>query len=92
MPRIIKEDIDRWYDCGIYPQTRVIYLGGLSADDLGNDVDFTEDGGITWNTSRRLIKGIHLLDSNGQVICFKQSVSKIQLDHFFWHKERIFRT
>lgn len=66
MPGLIKEDIDRWYDVGIYPRTRTIYLGGLNANDYGADETFVENPGINWNTARRLIKGIHLFDSNAQ--------------------------
>lgn len=62
MPSIIKEDIDRWYDYGLYPRTRTLYLGNLAHNDAGDDADYTADGGIYWNTSRRIIQGIHLLD------------------------------
>jgi ATP-dependent protease ClpP protease subunit len=66
VPGIIKEDIDRWYSLGVYPRTRTIYLGNIAEDDDGGDETFTEDWGIHWNTSRRVIMGIHLLDSNAQ--------------------------
>lgn len=66
MPSIVKEDIDRWYDVGVYPKTRMIYLGAISANDTGCESEFIEDSGVHWNTSRRLIKALHLLDSNAQ--------------------------
>lgn len=63
MPKIIKEDIDYWYNLGIYPQTRTIYLGGIMASD---SADEESEPGIYWNVTRRIIMGIHLLDSNAQ--------------------------
>lgn len=69
MPKLIKEDIDRWMEKGIYPQTRTIYLGGIENDDSNSDA--WVDGemgqpGINFNTARRVIMGIHLLDSCAQ--------------------------
>lgn len=76
MPRIIKEDIERWFEYGIYPQTRTIYLGGITHHDPGDDVDgMLEESGIYWNTARRIIQAIHLLDSNAQ--CGKKPITII---------------
>lgn len=69
MPSIIKDDIDRWYKLGIYPQTRTIYLGGMTEDDIIETAwvdDAMNQPGIYWNIARRIIMGIHLLDSNAQ--------------------------
>lgn len=63
---LVKEDIDRWYDLGLCTKTRVIYLGGLSGDDHGDDEDYTGEAPIYWNTARRLIKALHVLDSNAR--------------------------
>ena len=59
-PRIIKSDFDHWFDNGIQPETRVIYLGNISHND---EADCDEDPGIHWNTARRVIQSLHLLDT-----------------------------
>jgi len=61
--KLIKEDIDRWFDIGLYPQTRTIYLGDIAAYGEGSYSDFIEESGIYWNLSRRLIKSLHILDA-----------------------------
>lgn len=62
--RIIKEDIDRWFNTGIYPQSRTLYIGSMSDDDAGGD--FVEQPGIYWNTAQRVIKAFHLFEISGQ--------------------------
>lgn len=64
MPKIDKDYVDKWLDNGIDITTRVIYLGPIRGDDPGDEE--TEEPGIYWNTSRRIIKGIHTLDTNAQ--------------------------
>jgi ATP-dependent protease ClpP protease subunit len=68
MPAIIKEDIDRLFQLGIYLPTRTIYLGGIRDDDSVDEAwsDAADEPGIYWNTARRVIMGIHVLDSNAQ--------------------------
>jgi len=61
---LIKEDIDRWFEYGVYPRTRTIYLGGIHGYDHGEDEDHLGESGIYWNTARRMIQSLHLLDSN----------------------------
>ena len=57
-----REDLEIWYDYGINPRTRTLYLGGRAAHDEGDEYGFG-DPGIYWNTARRLIKGLHYLDA-----------------------------
>lgn len=66
MTRIVKDDIDRLYEKGLCTKTRVLYLGGLAGDDVGGDNDFVDETPIYWNTARRLIMGLHVLDSNAR--------------------------
>ena len=60
MAKIIKEDFDFWFSNGIQPNTRVLYLGNIAHNDEEAE---TDDPGIHWNTARRLIMGLHLLDT-----------------------------
>lgn len=55
------EDIDLLFTRGVYLKTRTIYLGGMSGDD---SADQDVDPGIQWNTARRLLLSLHLLEAN----------------------------
>lgn len=65
MPRLDKDYVDKWLENGINITTRVIYLGPMQFNDPGYEEE-TEEPGIYWNVARRMIQGIHLLDSNAQ--------------------------
>jgi len=56
MPRIVRDDIDRFFDCGIYPATRTIYMGSVDATEKS-------ESGVDAKMAERFIKGIHLLDA-----------------------------
>lgn len=64
MSKIDKDYADKWLEEGISINTRTIYLGSINSNDSYDETE--EEPGIYWNTARRLIKGIHLLDSNAQ--------------------------
>lgn len=59
--QIIKEDVDHWYSNGMYQRTRTVWLGGIA----GSDEADAADPGIDWNSARRVIMALHLLDSTG---------------------------
>jgi len=63
---LVKDDIDRWYDYGVSPSTRTVYLGTMNSGDPGNDETQLEESGIFWNTARRVMQAIHMLDANAQ--------------------------
>ena len=65
MPSIIKEDLDRLFEYGLYLRTRTIWMGGISDYDYGGE-ETDADPGVYWNTARRLIMALHILDSNAQ--------------------------
>ena len=52
-PTLIKDDIDKFYEYGIYPSSRTIYIG--SNDGEGNDE-------VDAQLAERAIKGLHILD------------------------------
>jgi len=58
MPRVIKDDIDRFMIYGILHTTRTIYLGEISATD-----DDVESPGVDYRLADRIIKSIHVLES-----------------------------
>jgi ATP-dependent protease ClpP protease subunit len=56
MPRLNRDDVDRFFDYGVYPATRTLYIGSMGAieeDETGTDYAMAEYA----------IKGLHLLDS-----------------------------
>ena len=57
-----REDIDRFYWYGINPRARVLWLGGIQEHDPGGDDAALEESGIYWNTARRMLMGLSLLD------------------------------
>lgn len=61
MARILRDDIDRFYDYGLNVPTRTIYMGSMDAD--------LEDGaetGVDYVMAERVIKGLHLLDASSE--------------------------
>lgn len=58
-----RDDADRLFWHGINARTHVLYLGGINEHDLGGDEDMAVEAGIYWNTARRLILGLSLLDN-----------------------------
>lgn len=56
--RIVKDDIDKFFDCDIYVPTRTIYMGSASYD--------AEHGesGCDGAMAERVIKALHILDSS----------------------------
>lgn len=57
-----REDLDRLFWYGISPRTRVLWLGGILENDHGSDETLQEEAGIYWNTARRIILGLSILD------------------------------
>lgn len=60
------DDIDRFYYYGINPRTRVLWIGGIGDSDYGSDEAVFDDPGIYWNTARRLIMGLSILDQDAK--------------------------
>lgn len=58
MSRLVRDDIDKFYDYGIHPSTRTIYVGSLSDED-------GEESGTDYKMADHAIKGLHILDSAG---------------------------
>ena len=56
------EDVDRLFGQGISPAARLLWLGGILEQDHGADETMGEEPGIYWNTARRVIKGLSILD------------------------------
>lgn len=55
--RIVREDIDRWFDYGINIATRTIYIGSaIHSEDDG-------EAGVEAALVEKVIKGLHILDS-----------------------------
>lgn len=57
MARIIKESIDRFYDYGLYTETRTIYIGSILADPHGGG-----ESGTDSSMAEYAIKALHILD------------------------------
>ena len=55
-----RDDLDHWYSNGIDLRARVLYLGNIAMND---EVAETCDPGIHWNTARRAIMGLHVLET-----------------------------
>lgn len=55
--RLIKDDIDRIHDYGIYSPTRTIYMGSEDTDTDGNE------SGTDAKMAERAIKNLHILDA-----------------------------
>ncbi len=59
MGRLVRDDIDKFFDYGFYPSTRTLYIG--SAERAGDDDD---DGtGTDFLMAERAIKALHILDA-----------------------------
>lgn len=57
MARIVRDDVDKFYDYGINIPTRTLYMGSVAAD-----YDATEQG-VDFAMAERMVKGLHLLDA-----------------------------
>lgn len=60
MARFNREEIDRYFDYGIFAGKRVLYLGSLDYDDKGDET------GVDFDSFRCFIKGITYLSSISQ--------------------------
>lgn len=57
MAKINKESIDRFYDYDIFPETRTLYMGSVSAS------EFEGESGTDYAMAERVIKGLHILEN-----------------------------
>lgn len=60
--RIIRDDIDKWYDCDIDAQTRTLYMGSVDGVDDPTSGERYETG-TDYQMAEKLIKGLHILDN-----------------------------
>lgn len=56
MARIVKDELDRWFEYGINLSTKTIYIGSEVYDDEGGE------SGVDHALAARVIKGLHILD------------------------------
>ena len=54
---MLREDLDRWLNHGISPNTRMLYLGGTQTEEM--------DGEISWTAAWKVIRGLHYLEATG---------------------------
>ena len=57
MGRIVRDDVDKFYDYGINIPTRTLYMGSVASD-----WDSAEQG-VDFAMAERMVKGLHLLDA-----------------------------
>lgn len=62
MAKIVKDDIDRFYDYEVYAPTRTIYMGSVE-----NDIEKGESG-VDGAMAERVIKALHILDQKDEPI------------------------
>jgi ATP-dependent Clp protease protease subunit len=55
--RINRDDMDRFFDFGVYPTTRTIYVGSMGTEDGINET------GTDYAMAEYAIKGLHILDA-----------------------------
>lgn len=60
--KIVKDDIDRFYDYEVYAPTRTIYMGSVE-----NDMEKGESG-VDGAMAERVIKALHILDQKDEPI------------------------
>lgn len=56
MSRINRDDIDKFFEYGVYPTTRTVYIGSMTSDEDG-------ESGTDYGMAEYAIKGLHILDA-----------------------------
>lgn len=54
-----RDDIDKFFDYGVYPTTRTVYIGSMSDDGYG-------ETGTDFAMAEYAIKGLHILDAQSE--------------------------
>lgn len=57
MAKIVRDDVDRFFQFGVELNSRTIYMGSLSSEEDG-------ESGVDHEMAEHVIKGLHILDSS----------------------------